>query len=84
MANSTNTNLDMIKENKPKMVKIKLPKTAGQSKGLYVNVNNYNMFIPRGETVEVPDFIEEVIRHSVEQDEETLKMIESLTSESEF
>lgn len=65
-------------------VKIKLAKTRTSKTGLFVNVNNYNYFIPRGEVVEVPLFIAEVIQNSVEQDEHTAGLIESLTREANF
>ena len=60
------------------LVKIKLPAIKG-NKGLYVNVNNHNYFIPRGQVVEVPAFIAEVIENSVNQDEATMLRIAQLT-----
>ena len=66
------------------LVKIKLHKDKRNGKGLYVNVNNHNYFIPRGEVVEVPYFIAAVINSSAEQDENTARLIESLTESSDF
>lgn len=67
-----------------KMVKIKLSRTRKDGKGQYVNVNNHSMWIPRGEVVEVPDYIAEVLQNSAEQDERTAAMIEALTEGSNF
>ena len=43
------------------MVKIKLPYIPGGDKMQYVNVNDRNMFVPRGEVVEVPECFAEVL-----------------------
>lgn len=67
-----------------KMVKIKLSRTRKDGKGQYVNVNNHSMWIPRGEVVEVPDYIAEVLQNSAEQDERTAAMIDALTESSNF
>lgn len=76
---------DNIAENDPwRMVKIKLHRDKRSGKGLYVNVNNHNYFIPRGETVEVPAFVAAVIENSAAQDEETARLIDSLTEGSNF
>lgn len=68
----------MAKTDPKEMVKIKLPVKKGD-KGLFVNVNNYNYFIPRGQVVEVPAFIAAVIENSVNQDEATMLRIAQLT-----
>lgn len=67
-----------------RMVKIKLHRDKRSGKGLYVNVNNHNYFIPRGEAVEVPAFIAAVIENSAKQDEETARLIDSLTESADF
>lgn len=72
-------------ENDPnRMEKIKLHRDKKTGKGLYVNVNNHNFYIPRGEIVSVPYYIAEAVRESAEQDENTARMIEQLTEGSNF
>lgn len=61
-----------------RMVRIRLHKDKHSGKGVYVNVNNYSYFIPRGEVVEVPYFIQKVLDNSAAQDENTARLIESL------
>lgn len=81
---------DAVAENEAKnndphrKVKIKLHKDKRNGKGLYVNVNNHNYFIPRGQTVEVPYYIAAVIENSANQDENTARLIESLSEGSDF
>ncbi len=65
------------------MVKIKLHRDKNSGKGLFVNVNNRRYFIPRGEVVEVPLCIAEVIENSAAQDEHTAAMIERMTQGEE-
>lgn len=65
-------------------VKIKLPRAKNSGKGLYVNVNDYNCWIPRGQVVEVPRCVYDVIQNSVAQDEKTLDRIEALTEKANF
>ena len=61
----------MAKENitettKPKMVKIKLPLTRTEKDDVYVAVNGKSYLIKRGEYVEVPASVAEVLRHKEE------------------
>ena len=49
-----------------KMVKIKLPLTRSEKEDEYVAVNGKSYLIKRGETVEVPDFVAEVLEHKEE------------------
>lgn len=49
-----------------KKVKIKLPLTKTERDDVYVAVNGRTYQIKRGVTVEVPDFVEEVLRHQEE------------------
>ena len=44
-------------------VKIKLPLTRSEKDDVYVCVNGESFQIKRGETVEVPDFVAEVLQH---------------------
>ena len=50
----------------PKMVKIKIPLTRAEKADVYVAVNGKSYLIKRGETVEVPDFVKEVLDHKEE------------------
>lgn len=49
-----------------KTVKIKLPLTRSEKDDVYVAVNGKSYLIKRGETVEVPDFVAEVLQHKEE------------------
>jgi hypothetical protein len=60
MATTTTT------ESKTKMVKIKLPLTRSEKEDVYVAVNGKSFLIKRGETVEVPDYVAEVLQHKEE------------------
>ena len=51
------------KKNEVKKVKIKLPKIKGEPEDVFVSVNNYTCVIKRGEEVEVPVFVKEVLDH---------------------
>lgn len=44
-------------------VKIKLPLTRTEKDDVYVCVNGKSYQIKRGETVEVPDYVAEVLQH---------------------
>ena len=62
-----------------KMVKIKLFKDNGQYKDdVFVAVNGRAFQIMRGVEVEVPDYVEEVLRHSETQDARTAELMERL------
>lgn len=50
-----------------KKVKIKLPLTRTEKDDVYVAVNGKSFLIKRGETVEVPDYVTEVLQHKEEQ-----------------
>jgi hypothetical protein len=49
-----------------KKVKIKLPLTRTEKDDVYVAVNGKSYQIKRGETVEVPDYVAEVLQHKEE------------------
>lgn len=49
-----------------KKVKIKLPLTRTEKDDVYVAVNGKSYLIKRGETVEVPDYVAEVLQHKEE------------------
>ena len=46
--------------------KIKLPLTRTEKDDVYVCVNGESFLIKRGETVEVPDYVAEVLQHQEE------------------
>lgn len=64
-------------------VLLKLTRDRNEGRGLYVNVNDHNWFIPRGEVVAVPRYIAEVVERSVLQDERTQLLIDGLSAKSE-
>ena len=49
-----------------KKIKIKLPLTRTEKDGVYVAVNGKSFLIKRGEYVEVPDYVAEVLQHQDE------------------
>ena len=49
-----------------KMVKIRLPLTRTEKDDKYVAVNGKTFLIKRGENVEVPDYVAEVLEHEEE------------------
>ena len=46
-----------------KKVKIRLPRIKGEPEDVFVSVNNYTCVIKRGQEVEVPVFVKEVLDH---------------------
>lgn len=48
---------------KPKTVKIKLPLTRYEKDDVYVAINGKSYLIKRGETVEVPEYVVEVLEN---------------------
>ena len=55
-----------------KMVKIKIPKTRDNSADVYVAVNGRSFLIKRGEYVEVPEYVAEVLQHQEEMISEAM------------
>ena len=49
-----------------KKVKVRLPLTRKEKSDVYVAVNGKSYLIKRGEDVEVPEFVAEVLRHKEE------------------
>ena len=66
------------------LVPVKLHLQKHRGNGVYVNVNNRNYFIPRGEVVEVPYYVAAVLENSAKQDEETARMIEGLGENAKY
>lgn len=62
----------MADENKTKekMVKVRIPRTKADQEDVFVSVNLRTWLIKRGETVEVPECVAEVLRHQEEVLEE--------------
>ena len=56
----------MATETTQKKVKIKLPLTRTEKDDVYVAVNGKSYLIKRGETVEVPASVAEVLQHKEE------------------
>lgn len=56
-----------------KKVKIKLPLTRTEKDDVYVAVNGHSYLIKRGETVEVPESVAEVLQHREEMLSEAME-----------
>lgn len=68
---------------KEKTVKIKLPLTRTEKDDVFVGVNGRTWLIKRGETVEVPDYVAEVLQHKEEMLEEAMAFEEKANSKAE-
>lgn len=66
MANNTTAN--KTEEVKEKLVKIIVPITRDLQDDVYVSVNDRNWQIKRGEEVEVPECVVEVLKHQTEME----------------
>ena len=53
-------------EKTEKTVKIRIPRTKKDQEDVFVSVNNYTCIIKRGDEVEVPDYVAEVLQHQEE------------------
>lgn len=69
-------------EKKPKTVVIQLPVIEGMGDSVYVGVNMKDYQIKRGEPVEVPLCVAEVLRNSDKQMMVAMKKQEELTSKN--
>ena len=58
---------ETVKEQKEKLVKIKLERTRNEKDDVWVSVNFKSYLIKRGEWVEVPESVAEVLQHKEEQ-----------------
>lgn len=54
------------KEDKVKMVKVKIPRVKKDQEDVFVSVNMKTFLIKRGVEVEVPDYVAEVLQHQEE------------------
>lgn len=65
-----NTNKpDVLKEEKEKTVKIRIPKTRENQDDVFVSVNDRTWQIQRGKEVDVPECVAEVLLHQQEMEE---------------
>lgn len=64
-------------------VKIKLPLTRTEKEDVYVCVNGKSYQIKRGETVEVPDFVAEVLQHKEEMLAEAMEFEAQASAKAE-
>ena len=62
----------MAEIKKEKMVRVRLPKTKELQDDVYVSVNQRNWLIKRGESVEVPACVAEVLQHSEDMASEAM------------
>jgi hypothetical protein len=66
-----------------KKVKIKLPLTRTEKDDVYVCVNGKSYQIKRGETVEVPDYVAEVLQHKEEMLAEAMEFEAQASAKAE-
>ena len=66
-----------------KKVKIKLPLTRNEKDDVYVCVNGDSFQIKRGETVEVPEYVAEVLQHKEEMLAEAMEFELQASSKAE-
>lgn len=71
-----------VEEKKPETVVIQLPVIEGMGDSVYVGVNMKDYQIKRGEPVEVPLCVAEVLRNSDKQMMLAMKKQEELTSKN--
>ena len=67
----------------PKKVKIKIPLTRTEKDDVYVCVNGKSFQIKRGETVEVPDYVAEVLEHKEEMLAESMEYEAQVSAKAE-
>ena len=60
------------------MVKIRLPRVRGESDTMYWSINERDWLIKRGEEVEVPKFLADLIDRQEEAKEEAYKRREAI------
>lgn len=70
---------------KSKRVTVRLPRLQGQNaiQEEFFSVNGKNYIIKRGETVEIPEEVAEVIRNSEKADEYALQYVDRLAKKEE-
>ena len=72
-------------DNAKKKVEVRLPRLKGQNANQdeFFSVNCKNYIIKRGETVEIPECVAEVIRNGEMAEEYALKYVDDLTKAEE-
>lgn len=84
--NATEEKVNATKKNvkqTEKKVKIKIPLTRTEKDDVYVAVNGKSFLIKRGEEVEVPDYVAEVIQHSEEMLAEAMEFEAQASAKAE-
>lgn len=74
---ATNNTATETKVAKEKLVKVRIPKTKENQDDVFVAVNNRTWLIQRGQEVEVPECVAEVLLHQEEMLEEAMAFEEA-------
>ena len=71
--------------NNAKRVEVRLPRNPGQhaNQDEFFSVNGKNYIIKRGETVEIPECVAEVIRNGEKAEEYAMRYVDDLTKAKE-
>jgi hypothetical protein len=71
--------------NNAKRVEVRLPRLAGQhaNQDEFFSVNCKNYIIKRGETVEIPECVAEVIKNGEKAEEYAMRYVDDLTKAKE-
>ena len=80
MADTTKKTVDNATSTKGKRVTVTLPRLPGQNaiQEEFFSVNGQNYIIKRGEEVEIPEEVAEVIRNAQKAEEYAMKYVENL------
>ena len=83
MADTTKKSVDNA-TTKTKRVTVRLPKLPGQNANQeeFFSVNGKNYIIRRGEEVEIPEEVAEVIRNAEKAEEYAMNYVDGLTSKT--
>lgn len=74
---------EAMQKAKKDTVKVKIPKTETEREDVFVCVNGFSYLIQRGQEVEVPKFVAEVLKNSEEQREAAYNLMEALHDKNE-
>ena len=85
MAETTKNTTTANNAKSEKRVQVRLPRLSGQNaiQEEFFSVNGKNYIIKRGETVEIPEEVAEVIRNSEKEEEYAMRYVESLARAEE-
>ena len=80
MADTNKKTVDVDNATKKKRVTVRLPRLPGQNaiQEEFFSVNGKNYIIKRGETVEIPEEVAEVIRNGEKAEEYAMNYVEEL------